>query len=191
MSYAQIDEKVLFSDFETIRNVDFNKVTDSDYDNWDIEYKSDYYYRPNVASPITFLDYPVLEASFYLTENRKVRKVSLSVFLKDADIFYGEMVKNYGLYSTASISEFYMNQYGFRKPGAYKEFDENIYSSMPNPSPLDYKNVKSITWNNVGQDSNGNVIVIQIYNYPEDGYDFFHSSRKLRIIISSENNIRE
>ncbi|WP_299532392.1 hypothetical protein [Ulvibacterium sp.] len=183
MTYSQLDEKIVLGNFEIIKNLDFRKVTSGDYDNWDIEYESDYFYKPNTEPPLTFLEYPVLDASFYLTENQDIKSFGLRLYLDDADGFYGKMVEQYGEPSIVNQSNYYFQNHGIELPVAESEKAKKIIASIPFPLVNEYKDMRKVSWYDLRNDFSENEMVIRIYNYPIDHLGFDSPKRILRILF--------
>lgn len=83
---------------------------------WDIEYECDYFYSPKEESPYTFLGYTISGASFYLTENQKIKSFGFLIEVDDSYGFYRTMVKTYGDASVVSPSKYFFEKRGFVLP---------------------------------------------------------------------------
>ncbi|WP_299532396.1 hypothetical protein [Ulvibacterium sp.] len=187
MAKSQLDEKILCKDFKRIENSDFREVLETDVDSFEIEFDFDYYYKPRNEKVYTFLNRPISGASFLLDKNRKIKEFGMWLYIEDSKLFYREMVETYGEASSASLSEYYLKQHGFKKLSEYNDLDESDFESLPLPTPENYNNTRMVSWYKKESKNTGKEVLISIYNYPEDGYDFSYPSRKLRIKISHLN----
>ncbi|AIM61048.1 hypothetical protein IZU89_11480 [Cellulophaga lytica] len=186
ISKSQLNESILFSDLNNIINEDFRKTVDSDLDNWDIEYKSDFYYEPNTSKAYTFLEYPISSASFYISENSKIKKFGLRITVSDGDEFYQRMFNQYGNSSVCSPNQYYFDKHGVSLPKEENEEAMELLSKIPMPTLEDYKDTNSITWSKIKSESLGFSVDITIYNSPIEGYNFESPQRILRILFEKE-----
>lgn len=185
MGYTQLNENILYEDFEMIQNVDFKLVLENDYDNRDIEYKSDYYYKPDMKPSLTFLGYPISIASFYLTDDEKIKGFGMKVQTDNAILFYHKVVEAYGSFSVSSPSTFFFEKHGISLPKEYSEESNSIVKNFPIPIVEEYKDMRTISWYfNIKKSFARNGITMKIYNHPKDGKSFESLGRELRIVFS-------
>lgn len=185
MGYAQLNENILSKNFDMIKSIDFRLVSEEDYDNLDIEYKSDYYYEPKNESPMTFLGYPVSVASFYLTNDQKVKSFGMKILADNATLFYQKVKEKYGSFSVSSPSDYFFEKHGIFLPKEYSEEAENMIKNLPIPTVEEYKDTRTISWylkieRNTGKDN----ATLKIYNHPVKGLNFESPNRELRIVFS-------
>ncbi|MGD1946552.1 MAG: hypothetical protein ACFB0A_09905 [Croceivirga sp.] len=122
---SQLTESTLLTEFNTIKTFDFRKTVEADLDDWEIEYKSDFYYQPSKKPPLRLLEYPIHSASFYLTKDEKVEKFVLRINLHDIEGFYKTIIDRYGSFGVCSPSREFFNLKGIdtkrgkRRPKLY------------------------------------------------------------------------
>ena len=181
---SQLTESTLLTEFNTIKTSDFRKTVEADLDDWEIEYKSDFYYQPRNKPPITFLGYTIRSASFYLTRDEKVEKFGLRISLNDAEGFYYKMVSKYGDYSVCSPSkQFFINK-GYILPKENSKEAQELIAQMPIPSLTDYKDINTITWYDIAHKNDYNEITIKMYNIPQNSSTFREFEHAVRIVFS-------
>lgn len=142
---SQLNEAVLLMEFNTLRNIDFRKTTEADLDDWEIEYESDFVYEPKEEADLTFLGYPINSASFYLTNDGKIEKFGLKIYLNNVDEFYQRLVGVYGGYSVCSPSKAYFESKGFILPSQDNEEAQAFIAQLPVPDLDDYRYLNSLT----------------------------------------------
>ena len=185
MTLAQLNESILLDDIKNIMNEDFRETVDADLDRSDIEYKSDFLYEPKSVEAYTFLGFPVVNASFYISESNTIKSFGLRLKLKDADIFYRKMFDRYGNSSLCSPSKYFLEKKGYTLPREESKEAIEQLSKMPFPILEDYKDINSSTWT-IESDSLPSKIDIKIYNYPMEGSSFESPERILRVIFREE-----
>jgi len=183
MSEAQLNESILFTNIDNIRNGDFRQTVENDLDNWDIEYESDFYYEPNTTEAYTFLNFPISSASFYVSESNEIKKFGLRVSISDSHEFYQRMFDKYGNSSVCSPSQYFFDKHGVTLPKEEGEEAMELLSKIPMPTVEDYKDTNSITWSEVKNTLHDFSVKIKIYNSPLEGYGFESPQRILRILF--------
>jgi len=180
---SQLNESILLTEFQNIKNSDFRKTRKADLDDWEIEYKSDFFYKPFNEAGMTFLGYPVSSASFFVKKNI-VEKFGIRVALDNAEEFYNRMVKQYGDYSVCSPSREFFASKGYVLPKENNKEAQELIANLPVPELVDYKNLTSITWYDVEHENNCENIMIKVYNIPQNGTNFQGHERMVRIVFS-------
>tara|TARA_R110000744_G_scaffold379463_2_gene497698 strand:+ start:1240 stop:1863 length:624 start_codon:yes stop_codon:yes gene_type:complete len=183
MSTAQLNESILYTPFKNIVNEDFRKTVEGDLDNWDIEYESDFYYKPNTIEPYNFLGFPINSASFYVSKNDTITKFGLTLTVMDGNLFYKQMYDEYGNSSVCNPNSYFFEKQGITLPKEESEEALELLSKIPMPTLEDYKDTNSITWFKVKHNSSSSEIDIKIYNSPLNGSTFKDPERILRIIF--------
>ncbi len=185
MGYALLNESILSKDFIMIKNIDFRSVNEEDYDNLDIEYKSDYYYEPKNEPPMTFLGYPVSFASFYLAHDEKIKSFGMQILTDNATLFYQKVKETYGSFSVSSPSVFFFEKHGISLPKEYSEEAEKIIANLPIPTVEEYKDTRTISWYlKIERSTGADNATLKIYNHPVKGLNFESPDRELRIVFS-------
>ncbi len=184
MIYPQLNEQLISKNLETIYNKDFRKTTENDWDDWEIEYESNYYYKPYLDDSFTFIGYPIASASFFVDTLGTITHFGIYIETNESDDFFDKMVKTYGDEVVSVLSENYLQKKGIVLPTEENEEASNIIQQIPIPTTNEFKELHKITWFNIFNKSHEKGINIMVYNIPLRDYGMPSSRKKLRILFT-------
>ncbi|WP_047246765.1 hypothetical protein [Maribacter thermophilus] len=132
---------------------------------------SNYSTISGIPTNYNFLGFPVQKMGAYVNTKNELKKFTISVEVPDAGFFYDQVVKEYGMPETSSLSKFYLEKYGYKTPNEInKDSLDEYYQNLNKPEIDDFSIVRSTTWYDIDKGSGRTPIGMIVSNKtsPED-----------------------
>ncbi|TVZ16482.1 hypothetical protein [Maribacter sp. MAR_2009_72] len=112
-----------------------------------------------------FLGFPVQKIGAYVNTENELKKLTLSVKVPNGRLFYDKVVKKYGMPETSSLSQFYLEKYGYKTPMEIEKDSWNeSYENINKPKMEDLSIIKSSNWYGINEGSGRTSIGMVIKN---------------------------
>ena len=146
----EITQYTVGDNFKSYSNDSFLKLDDPiicfDYG---LHAKYNEYYPEDTEPKFEFLGRPIQRMGFKVVDGI-INDVKFFLKLQDIDKLYYDLEKVYGKANGARISSRYPQKYGYLTPPELGDsITANAYNDLPNPEVMDYKDLNSISWDDL------------------------------------------
>ncbi len=135
--------------FDNYTNDRFVKLDTLNCYDYGFHPKYNEYYPEDMEPKFEFLGRPIQRIAFKVVDGT-IKDVKFFLKLHDIDNYYYTLEQVYGKASDARISSRYLHKHGYLTP---LELGDNItakaYNNLPNPEVMDYKDLNSVSWDDL------------------------------------------